>query len=312
VTSPAAELGQQEAVLLAHPLVARVAERAGTRILFVKGPTAVAVGARPDRPSSDVDVLVDPAGFDDLCRALEASGWSRRHGDVGLVHSAQDALEHSVHYLRDGWPSDLDVHFAFPGFLAPAGQVFDTLHERREVVTVAGVGVPSADLLGQSLVVALHALRDPRRERSVEDLEHLQARLGGAGGEPGADRAAALSELAALATRTGSARTAAPFLERLGLAPDDRDLGAAGDEGYRAWSQRAAGPPSGVGLWAREIGRTPWRDKPGAIRHAVLPSRDVLLSSHLAPGASQLTIARLHVVRWSRGLRSLLGAGKAR
>ena len=39
-----------EAVPLAHALVARLAELEGVRILFIKGPTAVALGARPPRP----------------------------------------------------------------------------------------------------------------------------------------------------------------------------------------------------------------------------------------------------------------------
>ena len=63
------DLRVSEAVALAHALVAHLAELKGIRILFVKGPTAVALGARPPRPSrgrltlnpdSEPATVVDP------------------------------------------------------------------------------------------------------------------------------------------------------------------------------------------------------------------------------------------------------------
>jgi len=76
------ELRADEAVLLAHALVCRLAEQVGTRVLFIKGRTAVALGARPDRPSQDVDVLVDPEGFDQVCEAIAAAGWKARFARI--------------------------------------------------------------------------------------------------------------------------------------------------------------------------------------------------------------------------------------
>jgi hypothetical protein len=67
-----------EAVPLAHALVARLAELEDVRILFIEGPTAVALDARPPRPSTDVDVLCEPGGLETLGPVLERCGWRRR------------------------------------------------------------------------------------------------------------------------------------------------------------------------------------------------------------------------------------------
>ncbi|HEV7171578.1 MAG TPA: hypothetical protein VGN50_01660, partial [Pedococcus sp.] len=116
-----------EAVLLAHGLVQRLADSVGARVLFVKGPTAVAVGARPPRPSSDVDVLVDPASFETLCAAIEGVAWVRRHAPMPVSRAADLAFDHSAHFIHEEWPCDLDVHFCFPGFFADPPAVFDAL-----------------------------------------------------------------------------------------------------------------------------------------------------------------------------------------
>src|SRR5689334_4083770 len=108
-------LTTDEAVLLAHGLVQRLAESVGARVLFVKGPTAVAVGARPPRPSSDVDVLVDPASFATLCEAIEGLGWIRRVVPTHVPRAADVLFDHSAHFIHPQWPCDLDVHYLFPG-----------------------------------------------------------------------------------------------------------------------------------------------------------------------------------------------------
>ena len=159
-----AELRMSEAVPLAHALVARLAELEGVRILFIKGPTAVALGARPPRPSTDVDVLCEAGGLERLGPALERCRWRRRVPEGAgqeLKYAARYLFEHSVHFIHDEWPCDLDIHYNFPGFLAPDEVVFEELWRRRTSVEVAHWPVPCADLLGQSAIVALHGLRDP-------------------------------------------------------------------------------------------------------------------------------------------------------
>ena len=169
-----------EAVPLAHALVARLAELEGVRILFIKGPTAVALGARPPRPSTDVDVLCEPGGLEKLGPALERCGWRRRVPKSSvheLEHASKYLFEHSVHYIHDEWPCDLDIHFNFPGFLAPDDVVFEELWRRHTTVEVANWPVPCADLLGQAAIVALHALRDPQFSHTAPDLDFVAQSL---------------------------------------------------------------------------------------------------------------------------------------
>src|SRR6476661_8445988 len=98
--SETAALTTRDAVLLAHALVSRLAAIEDARVLFIKGPTAVAMGVRPPRPSSDVDVLVDPAMFEAICSALRRCGWSLRAPIGVLAHAADLSFEHSAHFVH--------------------------------------------------------------------------------------------------------------------------------------------------------------------------------------------------------------------
>ncbi len=290
----AARLETQEAVLLAHALLSRLAEDVQARVLFIKGPTAVAVGARPVRGSSDVDALVEPTAFRKVCQALERCGWSLRTPLEPVRNGSGLALEHSAHYLHPDWPCDIDVHYLFPGFLAPPAQVFDRLWERRITVTLAGREVSSPDVLGQSLVVALHALRDLASAHGRHDLEHLTGVLQGAGGER-------VRELVALADATGAVDTARPLLTTLTceLPAPHRSTGLSDWE----FRQRTMGVPGS--LWLGELRRAGWRGRGSLLRQAVLPPRELMLSSHLATGATRRQVLGLHLTRWRRGLRAL-------
>jgi hypothetical protein len=292
------ELQQQEAVLLAHALVARLADRVGARVLFIKGPTAVALGVRPDRRSTDVDALADREGFATLCAGLTDCGWQPRNPDTGLRHTADLAFEHSAHFIHPRWPCDLDVHFSFPGFLAPEAEVFDSLWATRTTVEVAERAVLSPSPAGQALVVALHALRDPDKPASQHDLSHLQARLTT---WPPDD----LAELSDLAMATGASGSAAPFLETVGARVPTGDPRLAAR--LADWRARQQGFGRST-MWLVELRRSPWREKPGTLRRAVLPPRAYLVSSHLAADLSRGRVVLLHVRRWVRAIASMPGA----
>lgn len=300
-----AVLRVDEAVELAHALIARLAELEGIRILFVKGPTAVQLGVRPARPSTDVDVLCEPGGMERLGAALETCGWHRRIPETAnrrFVHAAKYLFEHSVHYIHDEWPCDLDIHYNFPGFLAPDDVVFEALWERHDSALVAHVTVPCADLLGQAAIVGLHALRDPQVARNRADLDHLAGKL--------ADLTVSdVSELASLAASTGCSETLRPLLNRAGTPV----IGSAWTdaESLRRWRARTEDAGIPVVPWLLELRHAPWRHKPALVRRALLLSQDELFGGHLDMEPTWRNTALLHFERWRRAARHLPRALKA-
>ncbi|MDF2144145.1 nucleotidyltransferase family protein [Knoellia sp. p5-6-4] len=293
-----AELRMSEAVPLAHALVARLAELEDVRLLFVKGPTAVALGARPPRPSTDVDVLCEPGGMERLGAALERCGWRRRVPKSSvhqLEHAAKYLFEHSVHYIHDEWPCDLDIHFNFPGFLAPDDVVFEELWRRRTTVDVAHWPVPSADLLGQAAVVALHSLRDPQFAHTSPDPSFVAESLERQGPE-------AVEAFAQLAAATGSAETLRPLLERLGVP---RVESTVDPELVRRWQVRQQNAGAYTTSWLIELRHRPWREKPRLIWHALLLPSDQLFSTNIGMPRTRRNTARLQLQRWLRAARHL-------
>lgn len=295
-TPASATLSTTEAVLLAHGLLARLAHEVGARVLFIKGPTAVAAGARPARGSSDVDLLVDPRLFAALCAAIDGLGWNRRFVESPLPHTADVAFEHSAHFIHEQWPCDLDVHFLFPGFLAEPTAVFDALWDARVETEIAGVLVPTPDLAGHALVVGLHALRDPSKPVSQGDLAHLTTVLTQSLDDAGR------AHLLELSVATGSHDSARTMLEAAGLTGLPPAIPS---PELTAWQFRQEFGMVSGSLWMIELRRASWRERPRVVAKAIVPPRELLVSSHLAASATRRQLAILHTRRWLRGLRAL-------
>ncbi|TQJ49865.1 putative nucleotidyltransferase-like protein [Phycicoccus sp. SLBN-51] len=287
-----------EAVPLAHALVTRLAELEGVRILFIKGPTAVALGARPPRPSSDVDVLCEAGGLEKLGPALERCGWRKRVAKSsvhGLEHASKYLFDHSVHYIHDEWPCDIDVHFNFPGFFAPPDVVFEAMWQGRAHVPIANILVPSPNKLAQAAVVGLHGLRQPEAINNYADLEFLRQSLSAN------KRAGDL--LAAFAVETGSSDTLAPLLRDIGAEP--RPSPWSSEEMLRRWTLRAQHEGVFTTPWLIELRHTPLGRKPQLIRRALFLPADELYSANLVMPRTGQNTARLHLKRWIRAVRHL-------
>jgi hypothetical protein len=286
-----------EAVELAHALLTRLAEIEGVRILFIKGPTAVLMGARPPRPSSDVDVLCEPGGMEKIGAALERCGWRRRVPESAkpqFVYAAKYLFDHSVHYIHDEWPCDLDIHFNFPGFFAPDDVVFEALWERRATVEVAHWPVHCADFLGQACIVGLHALREPEAPRSRADVDWLVGALARRGG--------AADQLAAVVQRTGCAESLEPLLRRTGatVLPD----AWSDTDDRRSWRSRSAISGAATTAWWLELRATPWQQRPGVLYRALVPAPEHFVSGHLGAELTRGALLRLRARRLMRGLRA--------
>lgn len=234
-----------------------------------------------------------------LGAALESCGWRRRlpeSAGKALKHASIYLFDHSVHYIHDEWPCDLDVHYNFPGFLAPDSVVFEALWARRTAIEIAHTRVVCADLLGQTAVVGLHALRDPRRTESQADIAFLAGNLRG-----GDDTYR--GGLTELAVETGCSDTLLPLFEEVGERPVAGPW--ADPEKLRRWTvqTREAGIPTTA--WLIELRLTPWWRRPGLVWRGLALPREELLSGHIGVKPTWQNVFRLHLQRWLRGARNL-------
>lgn len=281
-----------EAVELAHAMAQRLASDAGIRVLFIKGPTLAFHELRSTWASSDVDLLVEPAKFNEFCELLATIDWHERPGIEALT------VLHSKTFIKRTWPCDLDPHIMFPGFLADPSDVFDALWDRRDEMTFAHQTCDIVDKLGSVLIVALHALRgssrQTRHERELATVKSL---------EMSADEKTALGELA---RSTGSTATAAEVLTSLGVdAPPTSD--ELSSEAYREWQRRATTATHGAYPWLVAFAHGTGREKATILWHAFWPPEAELRRARpdTRPGAFGAVTGR--IARWGRGIASLPG-----
>jgi len=291
--APATSVGLRldEADELAAAWVTALAERHGIRALLIKGPSLHLHGLRAARVSADVDVLVEPARYDDLCRAIEESGWIKRDG--GMI--GELTTLHSKTYLRNGWPCDLDVHSFFPGFLADPTDVFEALWRHRFPLTLAHRECLTLDKIAGVLVLGLHSLRSASiQPRHVNELEQLvRAPL------TDTDRA----DIAALAQATGSIATLETVLRRMGIdvRPTPGDLA---DPALRHWQERVSSGSHGAYIWMLALRRSKWTQRPRILWRAAWPTRRDLLVARPETVDTVTGRIRARMARWGRGIRS--------
>lgn len=83
--------------------------------------------------------------------------------------AASSAFEHSATFAHPFW-GYADVHRRYPGFTVPETEAFDELWRPRRQSCFAGIGCSVPDLVGQRLVVLLHAARSSRSSRTEADI----------------------------------------------------------------------------------------------------------------------------------------------
>ncbi|MBX0301315.1 nucleotidyltransferase family protein [Cryobacterium sp. 1639] len=292
-TEPAAaELHLEDAVLLATALSHHIAHRAGIRALILKGPLAAAQGLREQRQSQDVDVLVDPARFDDLLAAFAQYGWIPRPTPGFPL-----MLElHSRTLVHPGWNCDIDVHHYWPGFIGEAGTTFDHVWQRRQSLSAAGVEVDTTGRADTVLVLALHTLREAgyaaAESRKMRDYTALLARV--------RDDEALACAVLACAHDTGALQTARPFLLSLGFdVPED----AHPSEALRRWRLHAHARHR-MTAWLLELRGASFTHRVHVIRRAVFPTADELRAIDPAIGRGARAVIAGWWRRLSRGVRS--------
>ena len=293
----------RSAVHLAHEvspllqaLMASWAEQAGVRALLIKGEITNQLRLRPPRGSLDADLWVSPDSFDAFCALIATRGWLKVHDSEALGEKI--LRPHSATCRHVAWPAETDVHHYFPGFTAPAQEVFELLWARRVSYEVAHQTVLGVDRGGAALISALHHLRSTTSMGHQNELAYLTDQVAQwPTGE--------LASLADLAAATGATVTAGDFLEAVGAPvgpeqPSDRDELA-------RWQQNTRG--SGlVGFGAlHAIRAAPWRERPRLVwRHLwvspeILRARDPSVFDNGKP----MPAARARVRRLAAAARDL-------
>lgn len=288
----AVPLDLDEGVLLGYALIARLAAERDIPVLGLKGPTLDRLGLRPPRQSIDVDVLVEPARFDDLLGALAEVGWSPppAGGPGGHV-----IPPHSVPLSHPLWPVEIDVHHYFPGFLADAGSVFHTLWRHRTTVKVAGHPVLVPSRAGASAVALLHLLRGG--ERRAAELEvlvtHLDATL-----SPEERR-----DLGELVSSTAAAGPLAPALSRLAVSPSAS--APVDPRATAAWQlTHDSGGARTVG-WLVTMREAPLRRLPALVWRGLWLTEAELRTRYPAARPGRRGLLEMWLDRWWTGLRAL-------
>lgn len=290
---PETGLSLNEATGLAAALAGAAAEASGTRMLLIKGESLAVHDLRPPRTSADIDVLIEPAGFDRFCAQLHSWGWRSRLGDRA------DFLFpiHSVTFVHDEWPCDIDVHRNFPGFLRPSEAVFEALWQRRHSLPRAAQGVLIPNKAGSVLVMALHAVRStPANPRHADELNRL---LAASGEWPPKLR----GEIAELAVATGCVQALREVWPRLGLEVG-HDLDDVPSIAVDEWRRRIEGKLPSVRVWWRYVAAGTPHERLGRVRDALWLPEEMIRGSRQVPDG-RFALTKIRLQRLVGGIRQL-------
>lgn len=265
---PAIDVPQRVARRFGHASAQFLADQAAVRVLHLKGP-AVDPGLRPDRISTDVDVLVDPAGLSAYLAALQAAGWHRE-----TSFATGSPFGHAATYRHPVW-GYLDVHRFWPGIELDPADAFEVLWADRQSRNFAALTGQVPSRLDQRVVLCLNLARSWAGGVAPDDLRLLWSEL------PPDTRRRVRQRVAQLHAEVG-------FSVLLGELEAHR-----GERTYRLW--RAVAYPSGrIDEWQAR-----WYAARGPVAKATILARALVVNrQHLAAvtghhvGLQELTAAQ--------------------
>jgi hypothetical protein len=164
-------MAHTSAVALLPALVAATATQHAIRTMLIKGPVLAAQSLRAPRHSSDADVLIDPKHFERFCALMSERGWSDRDSKALAPLGGVDVsplAPHSLTLLHPQWPSSIDVHRFYPGFLANPQAVFDELWKQRGSYRSGNYPCSRPSRIDHWLLAMLHIERSPRDAERTE------------------------------------------------------------------------------------------------------------------------------------------------
>jgi hypothetical protein len=148
--------------------------RAGHRSLLLKGVTIERWLYRDEpRPYSDVDVLVDPASFDECERVLARLGFERSALERAF---AKGRPSHASTWIRGSVP--LDLHRTVVGLGVSPAEAWEALSANTETWVVCSREVDVPNVAARALLLTLHAAQHgPDFARTQDDLQRALVRL---------------------------------------------------------------------------------------------------------------------------------------
>jgi hypothetical protein len=285
-------LAAGEAVELVTAWSQHVARVNNLRVVVIKGDTLYRQGLRAARVSADVDVLVDPASFEEYCAVLVRAGWERRRSSFINARTSV----HSRSFTSPGWPCDIDVHQFFPGFLRDPRTVFEVLWRESATLRFAHQPVVVTGRASSVLILGLHSLRDGaaalRNRNDIADL--CQAEISDM------ER----NQIAILAHETWSAAALEDLfvLLRVAAHPEPAELSS---PGLREWRGRVASRAEKPYAWYVLYLSTPWRRRPQILWRALWPSRIDIVDAHPEAATKPLLRGKLRLGRYVRAVRGV-------
>lgn len=273
------ELHSQESVLLSAALVSKVAAEAAVRILLIKGPAAVQVGSRRIGDSSDLDLLVEPGGNQRIVRGLSERGWKERANTDEDGHPI-----HSLTMFHDNWPTDIDIHFSYPGFDTEIDEYFAVLWEHRQQFIMASKTVIGLDLTCSTMIQALHALREPTVAKNIAELDFLIREA----------KKPRWDEIYKVAKDTGALAALKPYLEAAYSEAREVSFPPVSAQ----WVHRTMVSSPGVHRLLN-LSDAPWRHRLKLIVRGIFPADQLLEGNNLELiDATRLEVIRARLARW--------------
>jgi hypothetical protein len=285
-----ARLPASAAGALAAALAHALGSTQGVRSLIIKGPVTSHFGLRPPRLSADIDVLVEPSRYEDYLAALEAAGWTARP-----EMEASTALSaHSASFTHPGWPTDIDVHWEFPGLLAQPSVAFDALWRSRAAIECATVACDVTGAEGSAIISALHSLRHDT------DSLRLATELTFATDEVRTWAASAKDRLARLAEETGAAGPLVEWFAHLGI-----EVAVEPSDALADWHARRSSGDTFAGQFVAGMAEAGARDRLRLAWITFWPRAEELRAARPEIGPGKAAIVRARFARWGRGIRDM-------
>lgn len=146
---------QADRLAIGHAMAQWAAERAGIRVLHIKGLAAQAVLPLERTSGGDVDILVDPPGFKPLLDILSAVESCQLRDD-----GSRSSTAHAVEVANFGLSVSLDVHRHFPGFVIDHAAAFEVLWQRSVELEMAGWSIRALDRPAAVVLALAHGARN--------------------------------------------------------------------------------------------------------------------------------------------------------